>query len=483
MRLAAQPLAQPLAQPAAAKQGMPAAMLDVALGGFFALLMLLGIRRPFIWILAYIYVDIVAPQKISWGVLASAQLSLIVFIAAFGGWMLTGDKTNIRFTARQVLMVVLLIYCGLTTLGADFPEDALDKWSWVWKALFFAIFLPMTLYTRLRIESTALFMTLSVGAIIIDGAIKTLISGGGYGELKLFVNNNTGLYEGSTLSMVAISVIPLIIWLCRHGTIFKPSKLVMLFGAALVFSCVLIPIGTAARTGLVCLVLLCLLSLRSVERPFLYLGAIAFLGAASVPFLPESYVKRMGLIENHASDESASTRVSVWMWTLGYVKDHPFGGGFESYRGNKLVVNTQEVETSGSTTWIKTKTTEDKGRAFHSAYFEMLGEQGWPGLVTWLILQVICLVQLERVNFRLRKSKDPLDKADRALSLALQHGHIVYLFGAMFVGIAFQPFILLMVSLQIALTNQVSRRKDKSFNRLVRQAPQPLKPIAQPELV
>jgi probable O-glycosylation ligase (exosortase A-associated) len=462
---------------------MPAAMLDVALGGFFALLMLLGIRRPFIWILAYIYVDIVAPQKISWGVLASAQLSLIVFVAAFGGWMLTGDKSNIRFTVRQQLMVVLMIYCGLTTLGADFPEDALDKWSWVWKALFFAVFLPMTLYTRLRIEAAALFMTLSVGAIIIDGAIKTVLSGGGYGTLKLFVDNNTGLYEGSTLSMVAISIIPLIIWLCRHGTIFKPNKLVTLFGAALVFSCVLIPIGTAARTGLVCLALLCLLSLRSVKRPFLYLGAIAFVSMASVPFLPESYVKRMGLIENHASDESASTRVSVWMWTLDYVKDHPFGGGFEAYRGNKLVINTKEVEKSGSTTWVKTKTTEDKGRAYHSAYFEMLGEQGWPGLIVWLILQAICLVQLERVNFRLRKSQDPHDKADRALSMALQQGHIVYLFGALFVGIAFQPFILLMISLQIALTNQVARRRDNSVGRPVRQPLQPLNPNLQPEPV
>jgi probable O-glycosylation ligase (exosortase A-associated) len=458
-------------------------MLDVALGGFFALLMLLGIRRPFIWILAYIYVDILAPQKISWGVLASAQLSLIVFIAAFGGWMLADDKSTIRFTVRQQLMVVLLIYCGITTLSADFPEDALDKWSWVWKALFFAIFLPMTLYTRLRIESAALFMTLTLGAIVIDGGIKTLLSGGGYGTLKLFVNNNTGLYEGSILSMVAISVIPLIIWLCRYGTIFKPSKLVWLFGAALIFSCILIPIGTAARTGLVCLVLLCGLSLRSVKRPFLFIGAVALIGAASVPFLPKSYIERMGLIENHASDESASTRVSVWMWTLDYVKDHPFGGGFEAYRGNKLVVKMKEVESSGSTTWVTTKTTEDKARAYHSAYFEMLGEQGWPGLIIWLILQVICLIQLERVNFRLRKSEDPLDKADRALSMALQQGHIVYLFGALFVGIAFQHFILLMMSLQIALTNQVARRKDGDNLRPVRRPVQPLKPIAQPELV
>ena len=35
---------------------------------------------------------------------------------------------------------------------------------------------------------------------------------GGYGTLKLFVNDNTGIYEGSTLSTVAIAIIPLIWW-------------------------------------------------------------------------------------------------------------------------------------------------------------------------------------------------------------------------------------------------------------------------------
>ena len=63
---------------------------------------------------------------------------------------------------------------GTTTLNADFPVDALDKWDWVWKALVFAVFLPFTLRTRLRIEALLLFMILSAASIIIVGGIKTL---------------------------------------------------------------------------------------------------------------------------------------------------------------------------------------------------------------------------------------------------------------------------------------------------------------------
>jgi len=31
----------------------------------------------------------------------------------------------------------------------------------------------------------------------------------------------------------------------------------------------------------------------------------------------------------------------------------------------------------------------DKARAYHSSYFEMLGEQGWPGLILWISLQLL----------------------------------------------------------------------------------------------
>src|SRR3546814_8151633 len=88
----------------------------------------------------------------------------------------------------------------MTTIQADFPVEAADKWSWVWKALVWAIFLPLTLRTKLRIESLVLVMLLSAAAIAIAGGIKTAAGGGGYGSLQLLLNENYGLYEGSIRS-------------------------------------------------------------------------------------------------------------------------------------------------------------------------------------------------------------------------------------------------------------------------------------------
>lgn len=432
-------------------------MLNLALTGFFAFLLLMGVRRPFIWILCYLYIDIVAPQIISWGFLSQIPTSLIAFAAAFFGWLAFDDKRDMRFTFRQGLLVVLLIYCGITTVTADYPVEALEKWSWVWKALVFAIFLPLTLRTRLRIEAVALVMVLSASALIIDGGLKTAMGGGGYGTLRIFVENNTGLYEGSILSCVAIAIIPVILWLARHGTIFPSDWRVWLFAGALIFACALIPVGTQARTGLVCLAILCMLYLRTARHRILVMGGMGLALVMAVPFLPQSYLQRMNTIEDHQSDQSASTRIGVWKWTMAYAKDHPFGGGFDVYLSSKVSYDTVSTQTSEGVTTVSRQKVVEEGRAFHSSYFEMLGEQGYPGLALWLIIQITGLWQMEVLRRRWRKRTGEDEAWVAPLANALQLAQVVYLVGSLFVGIAFQPFILMLIGLQCALWSYLKR--------------------------
>lgn len=432
-------------------------VLDLALTGFVLALLLAGIRRPFVWVLAYLYIDILTPQKMSYRLLAALPVSLIAFVMAFAGWVLLDDKTDSRFTMRQGIIMALLIYCGLTTMTADFPVEAANKWSWVWKAMVFALFLPLTLRTRLRIEAAALIMVLTAGAIVIDGGIKTLAGGGGYGSLRLFISENAGLYEGSTLSTVAVAIVPLVWWLMRHGTLFPKGRLVTLFGLALTFSSLLIPVGTQTRTGLLCIGLLAVLSLRNVKHRVLYVGTIAALVLAVIPFLPDSYTQRMDTIENHQADQSALTRVAVWMWTLDYVKDHPLGGGFDAYRGNSIRIESRKVAGSDNNVSVAVDETYDKARAYHSSYFEMLGEQGWPGLALWLWLQLSGLWQMERIRSRWTKRTGPDDSWQAPLANALQMAQVVFMTGSLFIGIAYQPFMFMLIGLQCGLWSYLRR--------------------------
>ena len=321
-----------------------------------------------------------------------------------------------------------------------------------------AIFLPLTLRTRLRLEGAALFMVLSAGSIIISGGIKTILSGGGYGTLAALVQENSGLYEGSTLSTVAIAIIPLTVWVARNGTIFPASRWTMAFAAALCFASLLIPIGTQTRTGLLCIGLLAVLTLRSVKHKFLYMGLGALALLAAIPFLPASYTERMETISDHQADQSASTRLAVWSWTIDYAKEHPLGGGFDAFLGNSFSYTTRVVVDEGGSREVQTQKVTEEARAYHSAYFEMLGEQGWPGLFLWLWLQGLGLWQMERIRRRYRDSEDPQEKSWRGLATALQHGQLIYLLGAGFIGIAYQPFVFMLIGLQIGLATLVARR-------------------------
>jgi probable O-glycosylation ligase (exosortase A-associated) len=316
-------------------------------------------------------------------------------------------------------------------------------------------------------------MILSAASIIIVGGIKTIASGGGgYGSLNLMVDNNSGLYEGSTISTVAIAVIPLILWFSRHGTIFPPDWKVKVFCYALVFSCLLIPVGTSTRTGLLCIGLVALLMLRDVRRKFLYLGLLGVIGVAAVPFLPSSFTDRMSTIKTYKADESASTRLAVWQWTWEYAKTHPLGGGFETYRQNQIRYDTEKVDGVAGNSSVERKLTVDKARAYHSAYFEMLGEQGYPGLALWIVINMVGIARMEMLRQRYRKA--PEDQAWVApLAAALQSAHIVYLLGAAFIAIAFQPFIYMLIGAQIGLDTYLARKAREAAWRPIRRARPP----------
>jgi probable O-glycosylation ligase (exosortase A-associated) len=433
-------------------------MRDLAFVGFLLALLGLGLRRPFLFVLVYAYIDTVAPQRLSYYLLNSLPLSMYVACLALGGWLIFEKKSGLRFSVRQALMGVLLCYSFYTTMNADFPIEAAEKWDWASTALAFAIFLPLTLRSKLRIEALLLFLTLSAAAIIIVGGLKTVASGGGYGVLNLMVTNNSNLYESSTISTIAIALIPIILWLARFGTVFPPDWRVKAFAAALVFACLLMPIGTEARTGLVCIAVLGLLTLRNVKRRMLYLAGAGLVVAASVPFLPDSFTGRMSTIQGYQSDSSASTRLAVWGWTWNYAQDHPLGGGFGAYRGNKIEVRTVSTQGEGGTQTVTARTEIDQGRAYHSAYFEMLGEQGFPGLLLFLVIHICGLVRMEVLRRRYRLAEG--DKAWIApLATALQHFQIIYLVGASFVAIAYTPFTLMILGVQISLDSLVARRE------------------------
>jgi O-antigen ligase len=108
----------------------------------------------------------------------------------------------------------------------------------------------------------------------------------------------------------------------------------------------------------------------------------------------------------------------------------------------------------------------------------MLGEQGYPGLFLWLWLQLSGLWQMERIRWKWKNRTAPDEQWQAPLANALQLAHVAYMIGALFVGVAYQPFILMLIGLQCGLWTYL-KRIEAPAPRRVGQAAQ-LKPVAAP---
>ena len=428
-------------------------MRDIFILGFIFFLICAAMARPFLMSMAYIYVDLVSPQRITFYLLNAIPFSMIMAILAILFWGLLDDKKgNAKFGRLQIMMVMMIVWITLTTALSQLPQYSWIKWSTAWKSIAFGVFLPYVLRTRQRIEVALYFVVLCVGVLTITGGIKTLAGGGGYGTLNLMVESNSGLYEGSTISAVAVALIPVLLYLYRHNTLFHRSLLYKLATGGLIFSALLIPIGTEARTGLICIAVLGFMLFLKSQRKFVTVIVLVVGTAVAMPLLPSSFTSRMGTIKTHKEDESASTRVAVWSWTMDYVKSHPLGGGFDVYRLDKVEY---DVETPNG----GTRRVEDHARAFHSSYFETLGEHGYPGLALYIALQVVAILQMRGVARRFRKA-GPEDAWIRDLANTLQQVLLIFMAGSAFVGIAFQTTLYILLALSASLAQWVLVRDD-----------------------
>jgi len=165
----------------------------------------------------------------------------------------------------------------------------------------------------------------------------------------------------------------------------------------------------------------------------------------------------MATIQDYQQDQSASTRLAIWQWTFDYAVENPFGGGFEAYRQNRLRIELTGSQEAGSVERIEREVVADQGRAYHSAYFEMLGEQGFPGLALFLLLHAYGVIRMEALRRRYRAAGGE-DAWISPLAGALQTAHLVYLTGALFIGIAFMPFMFMLMSAEIGLDNHLRRK-------------------------
>jgi probable O-glycosylation ligase (exosortase A-associated) len=395
------------------------------------------------------------PQHAAYSFLTVVPLSLVLGASALFGYLFLAPKENRpRMGLALWLFVLWALWVTLTTIWAQVPQYAWEKWDWAFKTICFAAFLPFLFKTRVHLEAMLLTLVLSLSATTLAGAVKTLVTGGGYHLNLGLVRGNSGLAEGSTLACLAVASVPIFLYMHNYSQFFKNRRFSFCLFYGLSAASVLVSVGTFERTALIALAVLAIVLFPSLslKHKYLYAIALGIVVLTSGYFLSDRWMSRMQTIQNYQTDDSAMVRIKVWLWTLDYVGSHPLGGGFDVYRINRI---TLPGPNTGLTSMGSVDTREQEGRAFHSSWFEVLGEQGMPGMAIFIAM-IVTFYSRAFVIRRRTKGDDNLKWAN-SLSRYMMMSVTIYLAAGSFIGVAFQPFLYDLIAAGIVLGECVRR--------------------------
>ncbi|MDR3534772.1 MAG: putative O-glycosylation ligase, exosortase A system-associated [Rhodopila sp.] len=400
----------------------------------------LSINAPFVAALGYVWVDTFQPQAVAYIVLNQLPVAMIMGVVAFGGYLLLDRRSPPPLTLQTVLHVTLAIWVTCTLTWAQVPDAAWEKWDWAFKTLVFSAFIPYVIRSRVQIEAFAQTYVFSLAANFLPFGVKVLISGGGYGVNLGLQGGNSGLAEGGLLSTACLMAVPLAIFLAGHSQLIPKLKVLPLAYWGVAGLAIATAIGTYERSALLGLVVLGAYMWVRTKHKIGFGLVVAVAACVLIYSTSGAWTRRISTVEEYQTEGSALVRILVWKWTLEFTATHPLGGGFATYMINHVDVPGNGNNDPGHTEF---------GRAFHSIYFEVLGEHGYPGIVIFLTLAGSMFLRLRKIAKRARGH--PELQWVVGLSDALQSGLAVFMTSGAFVGLAFQPMFWYFISMGVSL--------------------------------
>lgn len=417
-------------------------MVDIFVFFVFLFFLCFSITRPYVAFCGFLWVDVFNPQKLSYGFLSTIPMSLSMAVICLLSIFLNSKKLSKPQDFKIIALLFLFaIWITITTYYSYFPIYAWFKWDVAIKIFFMTVLFCFVINTREQLELCFVVFALSASYYISTSGVKTLLGGGGYGKNLITGATNTGIAESSTLSMVAVMLLPMIFFLSKHTllfTHFRNNKIIWGVPIVLIFACV---VGSGARTGLVAFVVYITIKIMTSANKVRNILLLSLVAISTYSFLlSDDWKDRMSTIGSASSDSSATGRMLVWQWTFDFAKDHPIGGGFNAYFANAgLWQNYSDSPIVGG----------EKAKAFHSIYFEVMGEHGFIGLFIFLLIILLAWLSNRQVIKRTQyqDEKSWLHNC----GIMLNHGIIIFCISGAFIGVAFQPFIYYYIAFSIIL--------------------------------
>jgi probable O-glycosylation ligase (exosortase A-associated) len=330
--------------------------------------------------------------------------------------------------------LLFTVWACVTTLFALNPEGANAGWALFLKVQLMTLFMLLMLTERRRIEVTVWVIAASIAFYGIKGGIFTLVTGGQHhvlGPVRTFIAGS------NEIAFATIIILPLL-WYAWHVTQRRWLRYGLLGAAGL---CVIAVLGSQSRGALLALIaMLGMLWLKSTGK--FITGTLGLLALAmGLLFMPAEWMERMQSIPDYQDDPSAMGRINAWRFAFNLASDHPIvGGGFQTFTPELFLVYAPNPT---------------KFHDAHSIFFEVLAEQGYVGLLLFLIMGLLTVLMAGR-TIRLARGREDLQWAS-LLAGMLQVSLVGYVVGGTFLGLAYFDLPYSLLALVVATHGVVVR--------------------------
>jgi probable O-glycosylation ligase, exosortase system type 1-associated len=361
-------------------------MRDIALALLIFGMLPFILTRPYIGLLVWSWLGYMNPHRLCYGFAVSFPWVMLIAIVTLVSLVFSKESKKIPWSAVSVLLVMFLLWTGLTTFYAVVPDSAWDKWKEFAKVLVMVFVTLMLVNNRERIHWLVWMIVVSLGYYGFRGGIFTVLQGGinhVFGPPASFIADN------NALALALCMTLPLMRYLQLHSS-RRFMRIGLGFGMLFTGIAVL---GTYSRGGLVALAIVAgALFLKSRGR-LAIVFVVAAVGFTAWHFMPAQWTTRMGTLQEAQQTDSGESRIQSWRFSANVAIHRPLlGGGFDVYQSASM--------------WERYGPEGAIPRAVHSVYFRVLGEQGFLGLVLFAALLFASWRNCSRVRKRTRSIPD-----------------------------------------------------------------------------
>lgn len=401
------------------------------------------LRRPYIGILVSSWLGYMNPHHMTWGPAYYFPFVQLIAIVTIASTIFSSKKRLPPFNLSLIVLSVFIIWCWITTQYALNPNGAENGWNRFLKIQIMIFFCLVLINDFKKLNKLIWVIACSIGYFGVKGGIFTLLTGGNWmviGPPDSFISGNT------EIGFALVIVFPLL-WYLSQSTQNKWISRGMYTAMGLT---VLAIVGTFSRGAFLAGGCMLVFMWLKNEHKLLYGIIFVLLAVTALSFMPEKYFEKMETIKTYEEDASAMGRINAWGFAYNLANDRPIlGGGFNVFTKELFLTYAPEPYNFHDS---------------HSIYFEVLGEQGYVGLLLFLTLGVTTW-RNSSVVIKLTNDRPEL-KVHQVLAKMLQVSIVAYATGGAFLGLAYFNLPYHLITITVILRDLVENKVENCYSKV-----------------